>query len=160
MTVHTIIPSTTGSLKLTSALLSCQRSKGSHTGERIAAAFDDVIEENGIENKIDFVVTDNASNMKAAFKVRFPTPDVTEEAEDEGENIEDEAVWHDLEEEDEEQVFTVLENSSKQRLSCFAHSLQLVIGDGLKETRGLATAIAKASRLSTLLHRSTVFKEK
>ena len=108
------------------------------------------------------MVTDNASNMKAAFKVKFPSATEVEhvEAEEEGEDIEDEAVWLDLEEEDEDQVVSALENCSKQRLSCFAHTLQLVIGDGLKETKCLTTAIAKASRMATLLHRSTVFKEK
>lgn len=49
---------------------------------------------------------------------------------------------------------------SRQRLSCFAHSLQLVIGDGLKEAKFISLAIAKASKLTSLLHSSTSFKNR
>lgn len=49
---------------------------------------------------------------------------------------------------------------SRQRLSCFAHSLQLVVGDGLKEVRYLSQAISKVPKLLTLLHSSTIFKNK
>ncbi|XP_073468981.1 zinc finger BED domain-containing protein 4-like [Aquarana catesbeiana] len=49
---------------------------------------------------------------------------------------------------------------TQTRLQCFAHTLQLVIGDGLKETKLVNAALAKASRLSSLLHTSTSFKEK
>lgn len=48
---------------------------------------------------------------------------------------------------------------SQTRLQCFAHTLQLVIGDGLKETKLISAALAKTSRLSSLLHTSTSFKE-
>lgn len=36
----------------------------------------------------------------------------------------------------------------------------MVIGDGLKETKLVSAALVKASRLSSLLHTSTSFKEK
>ncbi len=49
---------------------------------------------------------------------------------------------------------------SRQRLSCFAHSLQLVVGDGLKEVKCLSQAISKVSKLANLLHSSTIFKDK
>lgn len=48
---------------------------------------------------------------------------------------------------------------TQTRLQCFAHTLQLV-GDGLKETKLVSAALSKASRLSSLLHTSTTFKEK
>lgn len=169
VTAHAIISNpTSGSVELKSMLLSCQRFSGSHTGERIASAFEEVIEVAGIKNKIDFVLTDNASNMKAAFKTKFPSAEdenvvtgTTEDSEDEENDLDDdEGLWQSLEDADLDEVECVLDQSSKQRLSCFAHTLQLVIGDGLKEMKGLTRATAKASRISTLLHRSTIFKER
>ncbi|KAF3840335.1 hypothetical protein F7725_019052, partial [Dissostichus mawsoni] len=49
--------------------------------------------------------------------------------------------------------------AKKQRLQCFAHTLQLVVGDGLKETKGTISSLAKLSKLSSLLHTSTHFKD-
>ncbi|KAJ4941207.1 hypothetical protein JOQ06_027494, partial [Pogonophryne albipinna] len=49
--------------------------------------------------------------------------------------------------------------AKKQRLQCFAHTLQLVVGDGLKETKGTTSSLAKLSKLSSLLHTSTTFKD-
>ncbi|XP_042571411.1 uncharacterized protein LOC122135602 [Cyprinus carpio] len=42
----------------------------------------------------------------------------------------------------------------------FAHSLQLVVGDRLKEVKCLSQAMSKVSKLATLLHSSTIFKDK
>lgn len=115
--------------------------------------------------------------MKKAFRVRFPqekeeqgtrlqdTDEVemcSKEPEVTAEDIDDETLWEDLEEEDEEAVFDIININSKKRLSCFAHSLQLVIGDGLKETRGtgIESVILKACKLSALLHWGTIFKER
>ena len=53
-----------------------------------------------------------------------------------------------------------LDIRSKTRLSCFAHSLQHVVRDGLKEAITLSKPIAKASHLFLLLHKRTVFKER
>ena len=49
--------------------------------------------------------------------------------------------------------------SKKHHLSCFAHTLHLLVGDDLKETKCIASAIAKCSALSTALHNSTNFKD-
>ena len=67
---------------------------------------------------------------------------------------EESAMRKQLHEENEEQT---LRQNSRQRISCFTHSLQLVVGDGLSDTRCVNKAIAKIIKLSTLLHRSTVF---
>ncbi|KAI4822674.1 hypothetical protein KUCAC02_008206 [Chaenocephalus aceratus] len=47
-----------------------------------------------------------------------------------------------------------------ERLSCFTHTLQLVIKDGLKEASGLSGTLAKLSRTASLLHSSTSFKDR
>lgn len=49
--------------------------------------------------------------------------------------------------------------AKKQRLQCFAHTLQLVVGDGLKETKVACPSLSKLSKLSSLLHTSTTFKD-
>ena len=53
-----------------------------------------------------------------------------------------------------------LDICAKTRLLCFAHSLQLVLRDGSTEALTSSKLIVKASRLSSLLHKSTVFKER
>ncbi|KAG1942124.1 hypothetical protein F2P79_015351 [Pimephales promelas] len=70
-------------------------------------------------------------------------------------NMDDEELWQNLDNNQE----TLLDMAgSRQHLSCFAHSLQLVIGDGLKEAKCISLAIAK--HLSSLLHSSTTFKNR
>ncbi|KAJ7341172.1 hypothetical protein JRQ81_004980 [Phrynocephalus forsythii] len=45
-----------------------------------------------------------------------------------------------------------------KRLACFAHTLQLCVRDGLKEAN-MNTALAKISKICSLLHTNTVFKD-
>ena len=114
---------------------------GSHTGERINEKYDEVLREYGIAGKVSFVITDNASNMKAAFNVSFPIEETDEE---------EDGIWQDA---------TIEEDTIKtERISCFAHSLQLTVLDGLKETKAASRALSKATKISTLLHRSCSFK--
>ncbi|KAK9952779.1 hypothetical protein ABG768_018586 [Culter alburnus] len=107
---------------------------GRHTGEQIASAFEEIPDEYGIRQKISYIVTDNAANMKCAFKVHMP-----QQQADDPEKL----PW-----------------SSGERLSCFAHSLQLVINDGMEEVRAISRTIAKTSRFTTLLHSSSQFRDK
>ncbi|KAJ4939239.1 hypothetical protein JOQ06_028695 [Pogonophryne albipinna] len=79
---------------------------------------------------------------------------------DEEDDLDDSDIWNDLTVEEQERVEHSLSTKTQTRLQCFAHTLQLVIGDGLKETKLINAALAKASRLSSLLHTSTTFKEK
>lgn len=44
------------------------RIAGRHAGEQIACAFDEIVEEYKIGQKINYIITDNAANMKCAFK--------------------------------------------------------------------------------------------
>ena len=59
-------------LHLSTYTLACCRFIGRHTGERISQQFNKVLEDYKIKQKVDFVITDNASNMKKAFTVAFP----------------------------------------------------------------------------------------
>ncbi len=138
--------STANENTLKSFLLDCRRLKGRHSADNIVAAFNEILEEYNINDKVEFIITDNASNMKKAFKFVMDHSDDSEDEEDmvgEGEPL--------------DRNFTL---GSRQRLSCFAHSLQLVVGDGLKEVKCLSQAISKVSKLANLLHSSTIFKDK
>ncbi|KAJ8007599.1 hypothetical protein DPEC_G00095700 [Dallia pectoralis] len=97
--------------------------------------------------------------MKCAFKVKLPQQDEhSNDSEDfEDMNLDNEDLWEDVSWDDEENTYFL---KSRQRLSCFAHSLQLVIHDGMKEVKAISLTIAKTSRFTRLLHSSTPFKEK
>lgn len=68
ITVHSI---NMESSELQSFLLCCDRFTGSHTGERISEAFESVCHRYGIRQKIDYIICDNAANMRKAFSVCF-----------------------------------------------------------------------------------------
>lgn len=153
-------------ISLKSYLLSCNRFTGSHTGEKISTAFEAICDEYAIKNKIDYILSDNASNMKRAFTVCFPENDADSddgsEGGDDGDNddLDDGSLWEELDEDVQQDIDSVLtRNCRKQRLQCFIHTLQLVVSDGLKETKTLRLAMGKAKKLSTLLHTSCTFKE-
>lgn len=108
--------------ELESYLLDCRHFTGRHSGEQIACAFEEIVEEYGIHQKISYIITDNAANIKCAFKVQMPQQR-SDESESEEENLDDEHLWEDVNlEEDAEAVLW----STCECLSCFAHSLQLV----------------------------------
>uniref|UniRef100_A0A3B5PVV0 Uncharacterized LOC111606838 n=1 Tax=Xiphophorus maculatus TaxID=8083 RepID=A0A3B5PVV0_XIPMA len=136
-------------------LLDCRRFTGRHTGEHIASAFEEITEEYGIRDKISYIITDNAPNMKCAFKVHMPQQQ-SDDSESEEDNLDDEHLWEDINSEED----IDLPWSSGERLSCFAHSLQLVVHDGMKEVKTISRTIAKTSKFATLLHSSSQFKDK
>ena len=105
-----------------------------------------------ITNKVSYLVTDNAANMKAAFKVTFPDMGIPAESEASLDTEDDETdLWHINQDQS-------VDNIEVERISCFAHSLQLTVADGLKETKSVSGAMSKSVAISSLLHRSTTFK--
>uniref|UniRef100_A0A3Q1BM98 BED-type domain-containing protein n=1 Tax=Amphiprion ocellaris TaxID=80972 RepID=A0A3Q1BM98_AMPOC len=141
-------------IQLKSNLLACDRFKGSHTGERICEQFEAICHEYDIKSKLDYVITDNAANMRKAFTVCFPSEEGEVHDDD---HLDDPELWHDLSPDNQEVVDAAM--ARKQRLQCFAHTLQLVVGDGLKDTKVTTSSLSKLSKLSSLLHTSTTFKE-
>ncbi|XP_054597626.1 uncharacterized protein [Nothobranchius furzeri] len=102
--------------------------------------------------KISYIFTDNAANMKCAFKVHMPQQQ-SDDSESEEENRDDEHIWEDMNPgEDTEPTWL-----SGECLSCFAHSLQVVMNGGMKEVKAISLAIAKTSHFST--HSSSLFKD-
>ncbi len=65
VTAH-VCNSTANENTLKSFLLDCRRFKGCHSADNIVAAFNEILEEYNI-NKVEFIITDNASNMKKSF---------------------------------------------------------------------------------------------
>ncbi len=125
--------------RLESFLLDCRRFCGKHSGENIAMAFDEIVDEYNIASKVEYIITDNAANMKCAFKVKLPQDKQhSDDSDAEDGDLDDESLWEDVTWEDE----TVL-TRKRQRLSCFAHSLQLVVHDGMKEAKAFSSALAK-----------------
>lgn len=117
---------------------------GSHTGTNIHNKYEEVVRLYDVSEKISYIVTDNASNMKSAFAVTFPIGEPEDPSEDE-------AVWLECEDDSVDGIVTT-------RISCFAHSLQLTVGDGLKESKAVAGALSRAVSVSSTLHRSTAYK--
>uniref|UniRef100_A0A3Q3AYL0 HAT C-terminal dimerisation domain-containing protein n=1 Tax=Kryptolebias marmoratus TaxID=37003 RepID=A0A3Q3AYL0_KRYMA len=140
---------------LESYLLDCGRFTGRHSGEHIVSAFEEITEEYGICDKISYIITDNAANMKCAFKVHMPQQQ-SDDSDSEEDNLDDEHLWEDINSEED----IDLPWSSGERLSCFAHSLQLVVHDGMKEVKTISRTITKTSKFATLLHSSSQFKDK
>lgn len=141
-------------VQLKTNLLACNRFKGSHTAERICDQFKAICDEYNIKAKLDYIISDNAANMRKAFTVCFPSE---QEEDDDAGDIDDPELWHDLTLEDQQTVDAAM--AKKQRLQCFAHTLQLVVGDGLKETKAACPSLSKLSKLSSLLHTRTMFKD-
>uniref|UniRef100_A0AAY3ZWF3 HAT C-terminal dimerisation domain-containing protein n=1 Tax=Denticeps clupeoides TaxID=299321 RepID=A0AAY3ZWF3_9TELE len=141
-------------IQLKSNLLACERFKGSHTAERICDQFESICDEYNIKDKLDYIISDNAANMRKAFTVCFPSE---QDDDDDGDHLDDPELWCDLTLEDQQTVDVAM--AKKLRLQCFAHTLQLVVGDGLKETKMVSPSLSKLSKLSSLLHTSTTFKD-
>ena len=146
-----------GKIEVQSLLLSCNRFSGRHTGQRIASTFESELQSAGIKDKIKYIVTDNAANMRSAFST-FPEErseqlDPESVFQDENPNLDD---FLNLNSEIEADFQESLDGyvAAKTRRSCFVHSLQLVVRDGLTEAMVLSKAVAKASRLPSLLHKS------
>ena len=91
-----------------------------HTGTNIHAAYETLMEQ--YEVSVNYIITDNASNMIKAFKFGV----------DEHGN-EDDELYDDVDD-DAEAVEAGLADIPATRLSCYAHTLQLSIHDGLKKS--------------------------
>ena len=107
-----------------------------------------------------YIVTDNASNMIKAFGAQFEAAD---DEDDEDEDDDEEEDVNDIMEPEPEVVELLdaaMTNNSRHRLSCFIHSLMLVISAALKEARRAGNVVSRLKKLARKLHQSTVLKER
>lgn len=152
VTVHTFINKHPASY-----LLAFRHFDGSHTGQRIADEMDMIINEFSLQGKVRYIVTDNASNMKKAMCILF---------EESGTEIDplnnidmyfdDASLWQDYDDIDD--AISAESVEAGKRLPCFAHSLQLVIRDGLEANSVGRLALSKVSKLANLIHQSALFR--
>jgi len=134
-----------------SCLLSFQSFKGSHTGVKISEALEKVINDHNIQPKIRGIVTDNASNMRKALSVMLEVRD-NQSADDE--NVDDPSLWED---DTDIEVMNIV-GESIEHIPCFAHSLQLVVRDGLATLTTARSLFAKCCKLANIVHQSANFR--
>ena len=131
--------------------LAVHRLTTSHTAGNIRSLVNDILAEWDIEpSKVIAVLTDNGSNMVAAFKASFV------EAEDDDEDVEEEEVCtaDDADDFFDHELEHDIEFSSLRRIACFSHTLQLVInkyGEAIvfKDLMKRAHAVVKKINSST-----------
>ena len=129
---------------LQTVMVACKRFHGSHTADGIHQVFEETLASYTIQGKISAVVTDNASNMVRAFS--FPgleninEPELPDPDEVDGEML--------------QPTGDDLDDFTYERLSCFIHTLQLTVKDGLKDVGKLRSVIAKVAALVAHVRRS------
>lgn len=156
--------------KLQAVLLDFIRLKGRHTGEHIRSITEEILERLNISEKVYRIITDNASNMVKAY--RFGLTVLSDGKSNQSLHVDDEECLSDNENVHDDDLYTqnhlVLTdpidengNNSSQiqntrfRLSCFAHSLQLAIRDGLTDIPILSKTLLKCNKISNKSHKST-----
>jgi hypothetical protein len=135
---------------------------GSHTGSKIADLVDSVLSEYNLQSKVEFVVTDNASNMKKAFTLlsSFHSDDRNDDdmdiPADDSELVDDDTMWEDLDDHEADLILSAQgnEDSSEvrtlERNPCFGHTLQLVVKDGVDKLSPEArSTVSKCCKLSS-----------
>jgi len=133
-----------------SHLLAFRAFSGSHTGQHIAESLEAIIEQNELQTKIRSVVTDNAANMRKAMSVMLEANDASVVVD---EDVDEPELW---EEENGNPDLSSLTDC--EHLPCFAHSLQLVVHDGLSALGVARPLLAKCCKLASLLHQSALFR--
>lgn len=132
-----------------------------HTAENIKLAFDDAVSEHGV--RIFCCVTDNAANIKKAVEVRlFPKPNSLSRAltlfNDSDESSDSNSTEAGITEPADRSVNS--ENLFEHSFRCAAHSLQLVVNDGLKTLENdlrAESALNKVKPISRLASKTTSF---
>lgn len=131
--------------QLESVLIVCKRVKGRHTAEKIRQEYEEALAGYDISDKVRNVITDNAANMKKALQ--FSLPGFPSKAEAKREDSNDEKSDSETDE-DEEDALEFPDDNFPTLGHCYAHTIQLVVKDGLSETsQHLKGVVSKASNI-------------
>lgn len=137
------------------ATLAVRQITTSHTAENIRKLCDDVLSEWGIDpSKMSAIITDNCSNMVAAFKKQITNSDCSDDERDEEAesttvfDSNDEAEFLDC-----EQAHNIA-FMSYHRIGCFSHSLQLVVNK-FQEISAYKTVLKNAHSIVRKCNSST-----
>ncbi|CAF1080218.1 unnamed protein product [Adineta ricciae] len=129
-----------------------------HTGDNLRQQLEDTIAAFNIEDKLVRIVTDNASNnLKAFDELVIPGFEVYFEPEDDEDEHEDDA--DSVENTENHAQIDGTNQEERLRIPCFSHTLQLVVGDGLKDCEPAKASLAKVAAIAKFSHKSTSFAE-
>ena len=139
----------------------CSKLSGSHTADNILSEYESITMKYNLTSKVFKVVTDNTSNMCAAFEAGVCRPGF-EEIDDDDEFLDIDADSQSHTSDDEfsiQQLDEVLKDIlvGPEGLACVAHTLQLCIKDGLKPAAALLSTIQKAAKLVNHMSFKTAF---
>ena len=141
---------------LESVMLGCNRVTGRHTADNITLWYDEITSNFGISDKVKDIFTDSASNVKKAFLTLPGFENDVEQRSDSEDQIDDVNDNDDDNEEILEAQSISSEDMPLKYCSCFAHTLQLVVKDGLKKAGQINTVINRCSNLVSFKQKSTV----
>ncbi len=155
---------------------------GSHTANMLLQTYENIVNVFEIQPKVVRMVTDNAANNIKAFKhliiLGFENYfDIGDDDNDEnGSDIDLDGFSDDDSGDD---LVSVIDNNNSNmielikhsfdniaannetlRIPCFAHTIQLMVNDGLKQTSSIQLALSKVTKIAKLSHTSTIFAEK
>ncbi|KAG7157476.1 hypothetical protein Hamer_G005919 [Homarus americanus] len=133
---------------MNSVMLACRRFKGSHTSDNIYDMCQETVASYNVGSKVTTIVTDNAANMVKAFTL-FPVEQLDEDNEFDDNDC-------DILPPDDTTKFECLPPNHSP---CFAHTLQLVVKDGMEQDGQIKQILAKVSMLVSFCRKSTVAAE-
>ncbi|CAF3089987.1 unnamed protein product [Rotaria socialis] len=155
---------------------------GSHSANLLLQTYENVVSMFDTQTKLVRLVTDNAANNIKAFEnLIIPGFEhyFDNEDNDEAESDVDLDGYSDDDDDGDKSYNQVINNnethiiesikysfdnvtanSDALRIPCFAHTIQLVVNDGLKQTSSIETALVKVSKIAKLSHTSISFAEK